>query len=195
MAARRLVIGTTGNVSARVDGGFVITPTRTPYDAMREDDLVVVGLDSRAPPGASTETPLHRAAYALRDDIGGVVHTHSPYATAWGIAGEPLVETEDLTYYGLGTPRTVPRLPAGSAQLAEACRAALAHCDIVLLAGHGVLAVGADPAAALLAAEVVERQAEISLLARAITLPHAGGAFRPWVAMRRPIESGSIESS
>jgi L-fuculose-phosphate aldolase len=180
MAARRLVVGTAGNVSARIEGGFVITPTRAPYDTMREDDLVVVGLDGHPPPGASTETPLHRAAYALREDIGGIVHTHSPYATAWGITGEPLVETEDLRYYGLGTPQTVPRLPAGSAQLAEACRAALAQSDIVLLAGHGVLAVGADPAAALLAAEVVERQAEISWLARAIMDGHhlARGTLR-----------------
>src|SRR3954454_23316720 len=174
MVRRGLVVGTSGNVSARIHDGFLITPTRSSYGRMTTPELVYIGRNSKLPgvdARASIETPLHRAAYALRDDIGAVVHTHSPYAIAWGLLGEPLIGTEDLEYYGLTGVGTAPRAPARSGALVDICRSFLTQSNAVLLAGHGVLAVGADPTAALMAALVVERQAEISCLVRMIEAP------------------------
>jgi L-fuculose-phosphate aldolase len=176
MARRRLVVGTSGNVSARVAGGMLITPSRADYECMTPEDLVLVGAGGHVAAGArepSLETPLHLAAYAARADVGGVVHTHSVYATAWGMTGEPLVDTEDLAYYGIDSVAVVPRLPAGSVELADACASLLDCRDVLLLEGHGVLTVGADPAGALLLADVIERQAQVSWLTACLRGPGA----------------------
>lgn len=170
MEQRALIVGTTGNVSARVAGGAIrITPTRVDYRRARRRDLVTVALDGSVVPGRrvpSRELPLHLAVYCARPDVGAVVHTHSPYATAWGITGRTLDPgLEDQEYYGLGAIGCVPAAPAGSAQLACAAASALASENAALLARHGVLAVGPDPAAALLNARVIEHLAHVAHLA------------------------------
>jgi L-ribulose-5-phosphate 4-epimerase len=85
-----------GNVSGvdRDAGVLVIKPSGAPYATLRPDDLVVVSLDDgRVVEGdmrPSVDTPTHRVLYEAFPDIGGVVHTHSPYASAWAQAGRPI---------------------------------------------------------------------------------------------------------
>lgn len=162
------VLGTAGNVSARVGAGFVITPTRLPYAELAPEDLVhVLGEQASGPHPPSREWRLHAAVYRGRPDVGGIVHTHSPRATAWSFLGEDLLpELEDNAYYATGPIRTAAPRPAASAELASAAAGALGDSAAVLLGRHGVLAAGPTPEHAALLAGLVERQAEIAWLLR-----------------------------
>ena len=87
-----LVIFTWGNVSAidRASGLVVIKPSGVEYDVMRAEDMVVVDLDGNVVEGSlrpSSDTPTHLEIYKAFEGVGGVVHTHSTYATAWACNG------------------------------------------------------------------------------------------------------------
>lgn len=90
---RELAIYTWGNVSAfdKDKGVFAIKPSGVPYDKMSVEDIVVVDLDCKVVEGKlnpSSDTPTHAILYKNFSDIGGITHTHSPYATAWAQAGK-----------------------------------------------------------------------------------------------------------
>lgn len=90
-----LVILTWGNVSAidRASGLVVIKPSGVSYDEMTADDMVVVDMDGNVVEGSlrpSSDTPTHLAIYRNFPSVGGVVHTHSTYATAWAQAGRAI---------------------------------------------------------------------------------------------------------
>jgi len=92
LVKRNLVILTWGNVSAidRQTGLVVIKPSGVEYDNMKAEDMVVVDLDGNVVEGRlrpSSDTPTHLAIYRYFPEVGGVVHTHSTYATAWAQAG------------------------------------------------------------------------------------------------------------
>jgi L-fuculose-phosphate aldolase len=166
----RLAIGTTGNVSCRARGGMLITATRSDYATMHAHDLVFVAEDGdydQSGPKPSTEAPLHSAIYAARPDAGAVVHCHSPYATAWSYLDEPLAPaTEDIAYYDIGVVATATFAPAGSNELGSTAAEAIGDARAVLLAGHGVLALGTNPDRALVVAQVIEHQAQVAWLLR-----------------------------
>jgi L-fuculose-phosphate aldolase len=172
-AARRLldlqlVIGTTGNVSARAGDVIWITPTRTPYETMRPEQLTpvdAVGGRNLGTGRPSGELPLHLEAYGARSDIGAVVHTHSPYATAWSYLDRQLEpETDDLAYYQVGRVFTAPVAPAGSEELARGAAMRLRHANAVLLAGHGVVTVADTVDLAVVRAQIVEHVARVAWL-------------------------------
>ncbi|MCW3022186.1 MAG: class aldolase/adducin family protein [Conexibacter sp.] len=175
LAAQGLVIGTTGNVSARIAGRVWITPTRTPYAALRPDDLAGVEVASGRRLSAATpsmELPLHLAVYRTRSDVRAVVHTHSPHATAWSFLDRPLAPTtEDLTYHGLGPVETCAGGPPGTQALATSVGRALRSEHAVLVAGHGVVAVGDTVELAVARAAAVEHVAQIAWLLRHEALP------------------------
>lgn len=162
------VVGTVGNASHRAGDSLRITPTRTPYATMRPRDLVTVGIDGAAqeaelPP--SRELPLHLAVYRARPDVRAIVHTHSPQATAWSFRGGPLTpDVEESRYYAIGAVHTSAPAPAGSDDLAATATAGLGDGKAVLLAGHGVIAVGAGISEADVVARSVEHQATIAWL-------------------------------
>jgi L-fuculose-phosphate aldolase len=172
MKALGLVAGTVGNASTRVDGGLLITPTRTPYEILGVRDIVAVTLaDQHATHGwgrASTELPLHALIYKRRVDVNAVIHTHSIYATAWSFLARPLrPRLEDLDYHEIADVQTSELgLPLGSEELAERGLSALGESRAALLGGHGLVAVGRDLSEALRVAEVVEHQAHIAWLLR-----------------------------
>lgn len=90
-----LVTFTWGNVSGidRESGLFVIKPSGVPYEQLKAEHMVVVDLDGRVVEGElrpSSDTPTHMVLYRSFPDIGGVVHTHSPWGTSWAQAGRPL---------------------------------------------------------------------------------------------------------
>ena len=94
-----LVVLTWGNVSGidREKGLFVIKPSGVPYSTMTADDMVVLDLDGNKVEGAlnpSSDTPTHLELYRRFEDIGGIVHTHSPWACSWAQAGR------DVPAYG-----------------------------------------------------------------------------------------------
>ena len=96
-AARRLSAmgmnpGRSGNLSARIEDGFIVTPSGAPYETLHPDDLVFVSAagafeGERKP---SSEWRLHRDLYARGSGVGGVVHTHSPYATTLACLGRSI---------------------------------------------------------------------------------------------------------
>lgn len=108
-----LVIFTWGNVSAidRSSGLVVIKPSGVSYDTMKPSDMVVVDLDGRVVEGElnpSSDTPTHLVLYKAFPEIGGVVHTHSTYATAWAQAGLdiPNIGTTHSDYFHEDIPCT-----------------------------------------------------------------------------------------
>ncbi len=177
-----LVVGTVGNVSARTGrDGFLITPSRSPYAALRRRDLVRLEDGRRVGGGGATsrEWRLHAEVYRARPDVGGVVHTHSPHAVAWSFRARALtLDTEEVEYFSLGAVPVAPHCPAGSAQLAETATAYLGAGKAVLLERHGVVGVGATVEEALTICEVVERQATVALLLAGLPV----GADPPVVA-------------
>jgi L-fuculose-phosphate aldolase len=168
MSRLRLVSGTLGNVSARVQDALLITPTHTRYEDLEPSDLPLVGLDGAIRSGAlepSRELPLHLGIYRARPDVQAIVHTHSVWATAWSFLARPLEpRLEELDYEAIGEIRTSEPARAASAELADRGVVALGGSRAALLGGHGVVAVGAELRAALTAAEMVERQAHVSWL-------------------------------
>ncbi len=163
-----LVRARSGNLSVRWGDGLLISATRSRLGALVAHDVVAVARLGERPAHASSELATHAALYAARPDVGAVVHTHSPYATAWACLGAPLTLTlEEAGYYGMGD--TVPvaaRSAAGSGALAGAAADALGDAAALLLAGHGALAVGPDLEAALDVAASLEHQAQVAWLLR-----------------------------
>lgn len=128
MLRRGLVTGTAGDVSMRCDGGMLLTPTRRHPDDLVPGDLIWIGFDQSlpVPSEASLEWRMHAAIYGVRTDVGAVVHTHSPHATARSFDASPLlVVTEERTYLGLDRFRVAPPAGAGSPELANGAVTAL----------------------------------------------------------------------
>ena len=103
---RNLVTYTWGNVSGidREAGLFVIKPSGVDYDIMTPDDMVVMDLEGNRVEGKykpSSDTPTHLELYKRYEEIGGIVHTHSPEATSWAQAGRgiPLYGTTHADYF------------------------------------------------------------------------------------------------
>jgi len=108
-----LVLFTWGNVSGidRQSGLIVIKPSGVSYDAMKADDMVVLDLNGTVVEGKlkpSSDTPTHLELYKAFPEIGGVVHTHSTYATAWAQAGKsiPIIGTTHADYFASDIPCT-----------------------------------------------------------------------------------------
>lgn len=168
MERRGLVVGSVGNISSRSRDRVLITPTMAAYGGMRQRDLVTTTMSGRVVRGRrnpSRELPLHLLVYERRPDVRAVVHTHSPFATAWSFTGIPLEPgLEESIYFATGLLRCAPPAPAGSIDLAHRAADALGSSRAVLLGGHGVLAIGQEPADALLIARVVEHTAQVAWL-------------------------------
>jgi L-ribulose-5-phosphate 4-epimerase len=108
-----LVIHTWGNVSGRdfESGLIVIKPSGVSYDSMKADDMVVIDIDGKVIEGVktpSTDTPTHLHLYQTYKNIGGIVHTHSSYATSWAQAGKaiPPLGTTHADHYNGEVPCT-----------------------------------------------------------------------------------------
>lgn len=171
MCRDALVLGTWGNVSVRAgEGEMWITPTGLPYESMATEDLVrqdfagAVLAGKRKP---SSEWRLHAALYQARPDCGAVVHTHSVYATAFAVARQPVLPVvEDLAQVAGGAVEVAEYALPGTAELAGNAVAALADKSAVLLASHGLVGVAGDLPSALQVCRVVEKAAQVLLLAR-----------------------------
>jgi L-fuculose-phosphate aldolase len=152
--------GRSGNVSARAQGGMLITPTGIAYDVLGEADIVFVGEDGETQSGSlkpSSEWRMHAGIYAARPQIGAIVHCHSMCATALACAGKPIPAFHYMVAVAGGADiPLVPYATFGTTALAEAVAASLDGRQAALLAHHGQIACGPDLAAALDLAREVE---------------------------------------
>ena len=166
-----LIVGTWGNLSARVDGTdyIAITPSGRNYRSLESEDIVVVDLEGTIISGdlkPSSEMALHLAIYKSRPDINAVIHTHSVFASACAVARQaipPIVE--DVVQLVGGTVKVAEYALNGSNQLAQNAVTALGENNAVLLANHGVVGCGTNLNEAKVACELVEKAAQIYIYA------------------------------
>lgn len=161
-----LVRARSGNLSVRAGDRLRITAAGARLGDLRRRDLTWASLEG-APiggPRPSSEAALHAAIYRARPDVGAVVHTHSPFATARACTdGTWQLLLEEAAYYDMGgRVAIVPPAPAGSPRLAGLAAARLGAGAAVLLARHGAVAVGADLDAAVDVARSLEHQAHVA---------------------------------
>ncbi|GAA2217164.1 L-ribulose-5-phosphate 4-epimerase [Promicromonospora sukumoe] len=181
-----LVVWTAGNVSQRVpnidvpDGSadlFVIKPSGVSYDDLTPADMVVCDLDgtlvdgTRAP---SSDTAAHAYVYTHMPEVGGVVHTHSTYATAWAARGEevPCVLTMMADEFGGPVP-VGPFAIIGDDSIGRGIVETLSghRSPAVLMQNHGPFTIGKDARAAVKAAVMVEEVARTVHVARQLGDP------------------------
>ena len=170
-----LVSWTAGNVSARVPDRdlMVIKPSGVSYDELSEQNMVVTDLHGELVDGEfapSSDTAAHAYVYRHMPDVGGVVHTHSTYATAWAARGEPIpcVLTMIADEFGGEIP-IGPFALIGDDSIGHGIVETLAgsNSPAVLMRNHGVFAIGKDAKAAVKAAVMTEDVARTVHLARA----------------------------
>lgn len=169
-----LVVWTAGNVSGRVPGTdrFVIKPSGVSYDELTPDNMVVCNLDGELVEGdyaPSSDTAAHAYVYREMPHVGGVVHTHSTYASSWAARGEPIpcVLTAMADEFG-GVIPVGPFALIGGDDIGKGIVATLSghRSPAVLMQNHGVFAIGADAKAAVKAAVMCEDVARTVHIAR-----------------------------
>ncbi len=168
---RGFVTATDGNVSARLEGGTILT-TRTAINKgmVRAEDLVEVDLEGNIISGAyrpSTELAMHLFIYQQRPDINAVVHAHPPYATGFATAHIPLTECLfPEVIVGLGAVPLAPYATPSTSEVVESIAPFVPNADAILLANHGVVTYGKDLFDAYFKMEKVEHAAQITFIAR-----------------------------
>ncbi|GAA3135423.1 L-ribulose-5-phosphate 4-epimerase [Planomonospora alba] len=174
-----LVAWTAGNVSGRVPGAdlFVIKPSGVSYDDLTPESIVVCDLDGDLVDGdlaPSSDTAAHAYVYREMPHVGGVVHTHSTYASAWAARGEPIpcVLTAMADEFGGEIP-VGPFALIGGDDIGRGVVGTLRghRSPAVLMRNHGVFTIGADPRAAVKAAVMCEDVARTVHVARQLGEP------------------------
>lgn len=183
-----LVIFTWGNVSGidREKGLVVIKPSGVDYETMTADQMVVVDLNTGAVVEGdlrpSSDTPTHLVLYRAFPEIGGIVHTHSTYATAWAQAGKdlPNIGTTHADYFHNAIPCTDDmtaaqvqgdyELETGNVIVDRFVRAQInpMHTPGVLVKNHGPFSWGKTPAEAVHNAVVMEQVAKMAFIAYSV---------------------------
>jgi len=173
----RLVAWTGGNVSARdpESGLVVIKPSGILYEELRAEDHVVVDLDGDTVEGSlkpSSDTTSHLYIYRHRPDVNGIVHTHSPYATAFAAVGRsiPVCLTAIADEFGGPIPCAGFALIGGE-EIGEQVVSHIGSSPAVLLRQHGVFTVGDSVEAAVKASVMVEDIARTVWLATQLGQP------------------------
>lgn len=164
MNANGINRGTAGNVSARIDGGFLITPTATPYHVMTPDEIVAVNHDGEAHGrlAPSSEWRFHRNIYRMRSDLSAIVHAHSPFATTLACLDRGIPAFHYMVAVAGGKDiRCAPYATFGTQALADHVVAALAGRKACLLSHHGMIAAETTLEAAFALAIEVETLAEM----------------------------------
>src|SRR3954467_576847 len=174
-----LVVWTAGNVSARVPGAdlLVIKPSGVSYDDLTPASMVVCDLDGAVVEGElapSSDTAAHAYVYRHMPRVGGVVHTHSTYASAWAARGEPIpcVLTAMADEFGAEIP-IGPFSLIGDDSIGRGIVSTLEghRSPAVLMRNHGVFTIGKDARAAVKAAVMCEDVARTVHIARQLGEP------------------------
>jgi L-ribulose-5-phosphate 4-epimerase len=174
-----LVAWTAGNVSGRVAGEdlFVIKPSGVAYENLTAENMIVCDLDGRVVEGErhpSSDTAAHAYVYRHMPEVGGVVHTHSAYATAWAACAEPIpcVLTAMADEFGGEIP-VGPFAIIGDDSIGRGIVETLTghRSRAVLMQSHGPFTIGKDARDAVKAAVMVEDVARTVFLARQLGTP------------------------
>jgi L-ribulose-5-phosphate 4-epimerase len=172
--AAGLVVWTGGNISQRVEGGFLIKPSGVSYPELSADKMVFCDLSGNVLSGnyaASSDTAAHAYVYRQMPEVGGVVHTHSNYACAWAAAARPIpcVLTAMADEFGGEIPLG-PFAIIGDDSIGRGIVATLRNHNspAVLMQQHGVFTIGKDARSALKAAVMCEDVAKSAWLAESL---------------------------
>ena len=167
-----LFAGTSGNLSVydREKETMIITPSSIPYETMKEEDLVLMKLSGEIIEGRhrpSSEWRMHAAVYKEREEVGAVVHTHSPYATSFAVNREPLpiILIEMIPFLG-GDMLVADFAMPGTEDVGREALKVLKGRNACLMSNHGVLAVGENLEQAHIRAIYAEDAAKIYSLAK-----------------------------
>ena len=174
-----LVVWTAGNISARVPGAdlLVIKPSGVRYHELTPDKMVVCNLEGKVVEGSytpSSDTISHAYVYRHMPQVGGIVHTHSSYATAWACRREPIPPVISMVADEFGGEIPVgPLARVGDDAVGRGIVETLSQSrsKAVLMANHGVFTVGKDAINAVKAAAMCEEVAKTVHLARALGEP------------------------
>ncbi len=206
----QLVVWTAGNVSARVPDQdlMVIKPSGVSYDELDADAMVVTDLHGRLVEGEhapSSDTAAHAYVYRHMPEVGGVVHTHSTYATAWAARAEPIpcVLTMVADEFGGDVP-VGPFALIGDESIGEGIVSTLrsSRSRAVLMQNHGPFTVGKDARSAVKAAVLLEDVARTVHVARQLgsTVPiepqHVDALFERYQnAYGQPADAATVPST
>ncbi len=172
-----LTAWTSGNVSARdpETGYVVIKPSGIRYEDLRPEHMVIVALDGNRVEGdlkASSDTASHLYIYRHRSDVKGVVHTHSPYATAFAAVGRPIPVYLTAIADEFGGPIPCGGFALiGGEDIGQVVVESIGNSPAVLLKNHGVFTIGPTAQAAVKAAVMVEDVARTVWIALQVGQP------------------------
>jgi L-fuculose-phosphate aldolase len=176
LGGRRYHVALAGNISARVSKDLIVcTPHGADKENLRAEELLVCDLAGRIVAGTghpTSELNMHRAAYAVRPEVGAVIHAHPPAATAFAAAGAGLddLQLPEMLVL-LGPVALVPYATPGSEQLAQNLRPLLEGHDAFLLENHGALTLGLTARQCALRMDLLEENARVTLMLRQIGKP------------------------
>ncbi|NLC16531.1 MAG: L-ribulose-5-phosphate 4-epimerase [Clostridiales bacterium] len=187
LVKHNLVIFTWGNVSGidRQKGIIAIKPSGVEYDVLKPEDIVLVDLDGKVVQGKlnpSSDTPTHIELYKNFENLGGIVHTHSTYATAWAQAGKPIkcygTTHADYFYGEIPCTRALTKQEITAdyekntgkviAQTFAELNLDITAMPAVIIKSHGPFAFGKSPKEAVFNAAVLEEVAKMAWLSRQI---------------------------
>jgi L-fuculose-phosphate aldolase len=174
MLNMKLVVGTWGNISARIPGEdlIAITPSGVDYERISPNDIVLLDMKGKVIDGhlkPSIEWPLHVAVYNNRYDVNAVVHTHSTFCTAMAMARKRIpAAVEDLVQIVGGDVRVSEYFLPGTKELGQAAVKALEGRNAVILANHGCLGAGPDLNETFKIVCVVEKAAKATIFAQVL---------------------------
>jgi L-ribulose-5-phosphate 4-epimerase len=177
MYSSHLVQATQGNLSARdpESGLICVTPSGADYETLLAEDIVVLDPNGHIVEGRwkpTVETPLHTLVLARRLDIHCVMHTHSPYATAFGVIYQPVPMILSDSALCLGGPVPVaPYQRSGTREFAEGVVDTLGMGSAVIWGNHGAMVVGTNLALTFSTAHALEDSARVFAIARSIGTP------------------------
>jgi L-fuculose-phosphate aldolase len=169
--------GTSGNLSARAGTAMLITPSGVPYEAVEPGMIALMPLAGEdgawsGPRRPSSEWRFHRDIMRARPDVGAIVHTHAPYATALAMLRKPIPAAHYMiAAFGGSDIRCTDYAPFGTQELSDLAVAGLAGRHGVLLGSHGMIATGTDLEQALWRAVELEALAKMYHLALALGTP------------------------
>jgi len=162
LVKNKLVTSTSGNVSGRdrESGYVVIKPSGVKYEDLTPDDMVVVNLEGKIIEGKlkpSVDTQTHLYVYRHRQDVNGMVHTHSNYATSFAALGQPIPVYLTAIADEFGGPIPIGAYAKiGSEEIGREIVKSIGTSPAILMKNHGVFTIGSSPEAALKAAIMLE---------------------------------------
>ncbi|POZ93381.1 L-ribulose-5-phosphate 4-epimerase [Petrotoga halophila] len=173
----RLVAYTSGNVSVKVNNHVIIKPSGIPYDELKAEDMVVLDMEGNTIEGKlkpSVDSATHLYLYKNLPDVGSIIHTHSPYASAFALLSQPIpvYSTAHADVFGVQVPVS-NYAPVGTEAIGKAVIEVVNQAKAVLLSKHGVIVMGKNIKETIRKAIFLEEVAQTAYLARTIGNPES----------------------